>query len=439
MTSQTDSPHKIGWTTAAAVVIANMIGSGIFVSLGYQLKETPNSYSILILWIAGAIMALCGAFSYAELGVHLTRSGGEYHFLSKLYHPLLGYLSGWISITIGFAAPIALSAMAMGEYLQGYFLIPGKVIAILCLTTISLIHCFNIRVSDRFQILTTALKLLLILILITAGIVITPELSCFDWSNDWKKQITTSSFAVSFVFVTFSYSGWNAATYIIDEIRSPKKNLPKSLIIGTFAVCILYLLLNMIFLRQASLSQLQGQLEIGQIVAIEMFGPSGGMFISMAIAAMLVSGISAMIWTGSRVTQVMGEDYKIWSPFARKTPRQIPLRAIILQTGIALVLILTGSFENVLIYSGFVLQLFSALTVAGVIVLRQIKSKKPYINSSGKNSQALNYKSPLYPYPQILFLVMSIWVLIYLLIAHPVESTLGLACVALGAITWRIG
>lgn len=417
---------KTGWPTAAALVIANMIGSGIFVSLGFQLKSTPNTWSIFILWTAGALMALSGAFSYAELGTILPRSGGEYHFLSKIYHPLLGYLSGWVSITIGFAAPVALSAMAIGGYVELYSFLPEKIIAILCVIIVSLFHSITLKSSSLFQNITTLTKVLLIIIFIISGFLIVPDISAFDWGMEWQNEIVSPAFAVSFVFVTFSYSGWNSATYIIDEIKDVKRGLPKALISGTLLVSLLYLLLNFVFLRQASLELLKGEIEIGQIVASQMYGFRGGMFLSIAIAAMLISGISAMIWAGSRVTQVVGEDYRIWKLFARRNAKGIPMSAIWLQSVIAISLIITGSFEQVLIYSGFILQLFAALTVGGVILLRR-RDKSPQ-----------HFKSPLYPFPQGLFLLMSCWVLVYLMIAQPKESSLGLMVLLIGALTYWI-
>jgi APA family basic amino acid/polyamine antiporter len=365
-------------------------------------------------------MAICGALSYAELGTHWIRSGGEYHFLSRAFHPLLGYLSGWVSLTIGFSAPVALSAMALSEYVSPYLDIQELGLAIFTVIAISLIHSISLKRSSFLQNITTSLKVILILVIVYFGLAQTPEASAILLDESWKEEIILPAFAVSFVYVTFSYSGWNAAAYIVDEIREARKNLPKALLMGTALVSLLYLLLNFVFLYQNPLAKIQGELEIGQITAISLFGENGGKLISFGIALMLISSISAMIWAGPRVTQVMAEDHKLWTWFSKKTISNVPLRAIWLQTAITLILLFTGTFEQVLIYSGFILQLFAALAVGGVFVIR-IKHKSHDA-----------FKSPLFPIPQLIFLILSCWVLVYLLIAQPLETGLGLINLLLG-------
>ncbi len=416
--------NSIGWRTATAIVVANMIGTGVFTSLGFQLTDTINTWSIILLWTMGAIMALCGAVTYAELGTHLVRSGGEYHFLSEIYHPVIGYLSGWVSLTVGFAAPVALASMALSEYTAPYLGMPTKFIAISVVAFVTIFHSISLAHSGKMQNATTLIKLFLIVLIIVCGLVIRPEQSAFLWSDSWQEELFLPAFAVSFVYVTFSYSGWNAAAYIVDEIRDVQKNLPRSLLLGTLLVSLFYLLLNLVFLRQSPLEALQGQLEVGQIAATAMFGANGGQIISFAIALMLVSSISAMIWAGPRVTQVMAEDHPLWKWFSEKTNRSVPLRAIWLQSSLTLLLILTGTFEQVLIFSGFILQLFSALAVSTIFVLRR------------KKMQGKGFLSPLYPLPQIVFLVLSLWVLIYLIYAQPYETSLGLLSLLVGTGTY---
>lgn len=417
--------NSIGFFTATAIVIANMIGAGIFTSLGFQLVDTTNTWSIIILWSLGALMAICGALSYAELGTYWQRSGGEYHFLSKAFHPVLGYLSAWVSLTIGFSAPIALSGMALGKYVAPYIEVSSMVLAIATILIISFLHSLSIKRSSILQNTTTLLKVLLILLFIYFGITKTPVASAYLWDQSWKEELILPAFAVSFVYVTFSYSGWNAAAYIVDEIREPHKNLPKALLLGTVVVSLLYLLLNFVFLRQNPLEAIRGQLEIGQITAISLFGEAGGELISFGIALMLISSISAMVWAGPRVTQVMAEDHRLWKWFSKKTKNKVPLRAICLQTAITLILLFTGTFEQVMIYSGFVLQLFAALAVAGVFVVRQ------------KNTTKKGFRSPLFPLPQIIFLALSLWVLVYLVFAQPLETGLGLLNLILGFLVYK--
>ncbi len=418
------NPQAIGWPTASAIVIANMIGAGIFTSLGFQLVNTQNSWSILILWLLGGVVALCGALSYAELGTYWQRSGGEYHYLSKAFHPLLGYLSGWVSLTIGFSAPVALAGMALGQYVAPYLGISGVQLAVPVILAVSLFHSFSIRKSGLLQNITTLLKISLILVFIYFGLSRMSGQMAFAWDAGWQEEIVLPAFAVALIYVTFSYSGWNAASYIVDEIRDARRNLPRALIFGTLLVSILYLLLNYVFLKHNDLASIRGELEVGKITATAIFGDRGGQLMSFGIGLLLVSSISAMIWAGPRVIQVMGEDYRLWRWFSKKTSGQIPLRALWLQTAITLFLLLSGTFEQVIVYSGFVLQLFAALAVAGVFAARS--------NPGG----TAHFKSPFYPWPQIFFLVVSLWVLVYLAIAQPLETGLGMVNVLAGAVLY---
>jgi APA family basic amino acid/polyamine antiporter len=160
---------KIGWFSASSLVVANMIGTGVFTTLGFQLENIQNSWSVLALWSLGGLISLFGAFSYAELGTHLPRSGGEYHFLSKLYHPFLGYLSGWVSLTVGFAAPVALAAMALGAYTYRFLPMSPVWIAGITVLVLSLVHSYNLRQSSTFQNSFTLAKIILIIILVVLG------------------------------------------------------------------------------------------------------------------------------------------------------------------------------------------------------------------------------------------------------------------------------
>ena len=410
-----------------AIVVANMVGTGVFTSLGFQLEVIQNTWSILGLWILGGIISLFGAFTYAEIGTRLPRSGGEYHFLSKIYHPFVGYLSGWVSLTVGFSAPIALAAMAMAAYMSTIFTtVPPVQIAVLVILGITIIHSFNIKSSSIFQNIATLFKLFLILGMVVLGLFLPATDNALDWSTAWQDEIWMPVYAVALVYVTYSYSGWNAAAYIVEEIKEPAKNLPRALIWGTLIVSLLYVLLQLAFLKQAPLSMLQGEVEVGHIAAENMFGKEGGYLISLFISLLLISGISAMIWVGPRVTRAMAEDYKIWHFLAKDNANGIPIFAIWLQTIISIFMIVTGSFKEVLLYSGFVLQIFTAVTIAGLFFLR----KQPTPNHQDV------FISPFYPWVQIIYLLISAWILIYLLYDQPRESLLGLVNVGIGAVSY---
>ncbi|MCB0629226.1 MAG: amino acid permease [Saprospiraceae bacterium] len=415
---------KIGWVSAAAIVIANMIGTGVFTTLGKQLESLHNTWTILSLWLIGGVISLFGAFSYAELGTRFPRSGGEYHFLSKLYHPFIGYLSGWVSLTVGFAASVALSAMAMGAYLVAFIPLSSKVIAAISIMAVSIVHSYNIRQSSRVQNVLTLLKIALVVFFIIGAFVMEPSHNAIDWSAGWQKEMFSPSYAVALVYVMYAFSGWNAAAYIVEEIRAPKRNLPRALIWGTLLVSVLFLLLQWAFLRQATVAQLRNNVEVGQIVAEMMFGTDGGRLISGLIAMLLIAGISAMTWVGPRVTRTMANDYWVWQSFARDNRFGIPVRATWLQSAISLFMVFTSSFEQVLIYSGFVLQLITTLTVFGVFIGRRRGGQKQFYRSWG------------YPWIQIIYLAFSIWMLVYLVIDKPYESAMGLTNLLLGAISY---
>lgn len=417
--------RKIGWRSAAAIVIANMVGTGVFSSLGFQLQSLHNTWTILSLWVIGALFSLLGAFSYAELGTRLPKSGGEYHFLSQIYHPFLGYLSGWVSMTVGFAASIALSAMAMGAYLQDIMGWSGQIIAVSAILMISLVHSFSVQQSSVFQNALTLLKIFLILFLIFFGITLYTPDNAIDWSGSWQGEIFSPAYAVSLIYVTYAFSGWNAAAYIVEEIDAPKKNLPKALIGGTLLVGLLFVLLQYSFLNQATVGQLKNKVDVGHVVAQIMFGQTGGRTISLLIALLLIASISAMVWVGPRVTQAMAREYRNWRYFAKENTNGVPVRAIVLQATISLFMVVTSSFEQLLIYSGFILQLFTTLSVAGVLVLRW--------QQRGDEGA---YKSPFFPWFQLLFIAFSLWIMIYLLVDKPVESMLGLVNVLVGAISY---
>jgi len=402
-----------------------MIGTGVFTSLGFQVEEVQNTTGILMLWAIGGIVALTGAFSYAELGALYRRSGGEYDFLSKAYHPLVGYLAGWISLTVGFAAPVGLAAMAMGSYLTRYVGIGEKTVAIAAVVGISFIHSSNLKRSSRFQNLVTVLKVGLIAGIISIGLLMHPGEELLKFGTGWMGEITTPAFAVALIFVTYSYTGWNAAAYIVGEIRDVPRILPRALVRGTLLVTVLYILLNLVFLKHTPIDLLSGKVEVGLIFAERLFGGIGGSVVGGLIAFFLVSGISAMVWVGPRVSMAMGEDYSLWR-FLRKTNSHgVPVAAIWFQATISLVLILTGTFEQVLIYCGFILQLSSALAVMASFRIRKRKGELPY-------------RSPFHPWFPSIFLAISLWILIYVIWTNPIESALGLINIAIGYLSWLI-
>jgi len=414
--------RPIGYATATAVVVASMIGTGVFTTLGLQALEIRTGFALLSLWGLGGLIAMAGAVSYGELAAALPRSGGEYHFLGRIYHPMLGVVAGWISITVGFAAPSALAAMALGEYAATFTSLSPLPVAVVTIVVIAVFHAVSVRIGKHFHLVTTALKLVLIGVFCVAGLLLPPVGGTgFASSPAGWQEIFSPAFAVSLIYVSYAYSGWNAATYIASEVRQPQQVLPRALLHGTLLVTVLYLLLNFVFLRTVPVAELAGRLDVGALSAGVIFGPSGGLLASIMICILLVSTISAMVMAGPRVLQVVGEDLPGLRALAARTRGGAPLRALVLQQVLAIGFVVTESFEGVLSYAGFTLNLISLLTVAGVFVLRFNEPDLPR-----------PFRVPGYPLVPAAFVLVNAVVLMFVLQSRPLAAGAGLLTILAG-------
>jgi APA family basic amino acid/polyamine antiporter len=429
---------KVSVVTATAIAVADMIGIGVFTSLGFQVGGIPSAFSLVMLWVVGGITALCGALCYAELAAALPRSGGEYNFLSRIYHPAVGFLAGWISATVGFAAPIAVAAMAFGTYFMGAFpgflggvVSPAAASLILGLAlawTVSLVHLTGLKQSSLFQNVSTAIKVVLIVGFIGAGLAVgTPQPISFAPSSQDLGLIFSAPFAISLVFVMYSYSGWNAATYIINEVRDPERTLPRSLLAATLIVLALYVALNAVFLYTTPMSKMAGQINVAQIAGAEIFGDAGGRLVAALICIGLVSAVSAMVWIGPRVTMVIGEDLAGLRFFARKTRAGVPAPAILFQLAVITLLLFTQSFEAVIDYIQFSLTVCTFLAVLGVIVLRWTRPelRRPY-------------RVWAYPLTPVVFLAVTGFMLYFLITQKPMQSIAGLLTMLAGLAVFAV-
>jgi len=411
-------------STAVAVIIANMIGTGVFTSLGFQLLGIQSGFVILMLWIVGGVTALCGALTYAELGSALPRSGGEYNFLSHIYHPVAGFTSGWISSTIGFSAPTALAAITFGSYLSAVFpFLSATYLALTILVIMAFVHSSNRKNSGSIQLVFTVLKLILIVVFCLLGLLLIsqPQPINFLPIKGDLTLIVSSTFAISLIYVNYAYNGWNAATYISSELAEPQKSLPMILVSGTLVVTVCYVLLNFVFLYTAPVDELVGKIEIGVISAQYIFGDMGGKIMGTILSLLLISTVSAMTLAGPRVLQVIGEDFSAFKLLAVTNEDGVPSRAIFFQTFIAIIFVLTSSFESILVFSGFALALNNFFAVAGIFVLRY---KQPNLERP--------YKTWLYPLPPLLYISITIWTLGYILIQRPKEAGMSLVIIAAG-------
>ncbi len=428
--------RKLGLFPATNIVIANMIGAGIFTTSGLLMAGLNNPILMLALWVIGGIIALCGALSYGELGAAMPGAGGEYLFLSRLYHPIFGFLSGWISFIVGFSAPIAASALGFSEYFcralpvipywfeSNGIMNPSATKTFLSVSVIlifTFIHYRGIKTGAVIQNILTILKVTLILFLLLAGFLSgkgdTANFSSGGWVSPglsgWKTM------GLSLMWIMFAYSGWNASTYLGAEIKNPKKNLPRSLILGTAIVIAIYLFINVLYIYSIKPDDMKGVISIGGLAMGNLFGRNADTLFSLLIAFALFSSLSAFIIIGPRVYYSMAKDNLFFKSAAKIHPKfQVPSNSIVMQCIIAVILTLSGTFEQVLTYMGFSLGIFPILTVLGVFKLR-----KEHPTSSLMIG---------FPYAQILFASAGTLILVLSFLERPAESSIALLTVIIG-------
>ncbi|MBT3382087.1 MAG: amino acid permease [Prolixibacteraceae bacterium] len=422
--------RKLGLFPVTNIVIANIIGAGIFTTTGYLMVFLGNPLIMLTLWFVGGIIAFCGALAFGELGATFPEAGGEYIFISKLFHPLLGFLSGWLSLIVGFSAPIAASAIGFSKYftwafpqIQSLLFLDGiiqpeifnKTLAILIILIFTIIHSRGVIFGTKVQNGLTILKLILVVGLIAAGFLVgngsfqnLEQTQAFQFNfSGWK------SMGLSLMFIMFAYSGWNSATYIGSEIKNPRKVIPWSLLISTGVVIVLYLLLNLFFVYAIPPAEMVGEPEIGGLAAGKSFGGVAETIISLLISFALFSSLSAFIILGPRVYYSMAKDGYFFQ-FAAKIHKKykVPTNAIILQSAIAIILVMSGTFEQILVYMGFSLGIFPILAVLGVFKLRL----------TGKSA----LKLPGYPIIHLVFILAGITMLVLAFFERPWESSIAI-------------
>jgi len=425
--------RKLGLFPLTNIVVANMVGAGIFTTSGLLMARLHNPPLLLGLWLLGGLIALCGAFSYSELGAAFPQAGGEYIFLSRLYNPVFGFLSGWVSFIVGVSAPIAASAIGLTEYAAQAFpaiagqsaaqaIILKKVYAIFIIWLFTFIHIQGLRFGSRVQNVLTGLKVALIVALVLAGL--------FLGSGSWSNLTGFESFPIkslggwrdiglSLMWIMFAYSGWNASAYIGSEVKNPARNLPRSLLLGTGLVILLYLGLNLFYVYALPWPKMSGVIAVGGLAAESLFSSSINKVVTLLIAFAQVSSLSAFIILGPRVYYSMAKDGVFFKFVADINPRsQVPAKSILLQGAISAVIVLSGSFEQILTYMGFSLGIFPLLAVFGVFKLRQ--------------RGELPYRMPGYPLFPAFYLLAGTAILCLSFLERPVPSSIALATVAVG-------
>lgn len=411
--SSTELVRRIGPASAAALVVSNMVGTGIFGTSGFLAGDLGSPAVVIGIWLVGGLIALAGSLCYAELGINFQQSGGEYVYLTERYGPAWGFINGWVSFTAGFSAPIAVTSLAMVSYLA-YFnpsldpqsadalrfalgpvtfnLGAGSLIGCGIVAMLSALNLFGVGVASGVQNALTVLKLTVLSGLLIFGFAIGNG----DWSNFSQVAERTSSmgttpqFFVSLVFVYWAYSGWNAAVYVAEEIRDVETTLPRAMIQGAIFVTIFYIALNCLFIYANPLEEMKGVVAVGAQAAESLFGGAGGRFFAIAMAASLLATINAMCLVGPRVYYAMAKNGAFFSAAAKVHPKwKTPYVAILAQGAFTVLLILTGTFETLGYYIGFTLWLFSSLSVFAVFQFRKRDGWKPL--------GALNFAWPFIP------------------------------------------
>ena len=428
--------RKLGLFPLTNIVIANMVGAGIFTMSGLLMKDLHHPVVMLGLWVVGGLIALCGALSYGELGAAFPHAGGEYAFLSRLYHPILGFLSGWVSFFVGFSAPIAASAIGFSEYLTRAFpgfLHPGivggaseaaamkKLYAILIIAAFTFLHTRGLETGARVQNALTGLKILLIVGLVAAGFAVGKGslghlVAAAPFRFDFGGLKTLG---LSLMWIMFAYSGWNASAYVGSEVKNPSRNLPRSLLLGTGIVMLLYTALNLFYIYAIPPAQMEGVISVGGLAAGNLFGKSAETVLSVFISFALFSSLSAYLILGPRVYYSMARDGIFFKSIAYVDPKcSVPTRSIVLQGAIASVMVLFGTFEQLLTYMGFSLGIFPILAVLGVFKLRR----------TGRSA----VKLPGYPVASAVYILVGATILVLSFLERPAESLVAVATALAG-------
>ena len=440
--------RQLGIVSATALVVSNMIGGGILTTTGYLAGDLGSAKMVLLIWAVGAICALAGAFCYSELGVNFPSSGGEYVYLTQAFGPTWGFMTGWVSFFAGFSAPIAAAALAFSDYAGHFYpalklenlhhiagsgawefkLGAAQIVACVVIALFTILNCLGVRRAAGVQNVLTSLKVLVIVVFLAAGF----AFGSGSWDNFSHAAARTSSspmysqFFVSLLFIYFAYSGWNAATYVAEELKQPARTLPISLAFGATLVAALYILLNVIYIYAVPLESMKGVVAIGALAATHLFGPAVAGFFSAAMMLSLLATVNAMTTIGPRVYYAMAKNGAFFAAAAKVDPRwHTPVIAIVCQA-ICTMLMTMSPFVDLLMYIGLLLNFFAVLTVLSLLKFRR-----------RAGWQRLGVVSFLYPLIPVFFLAVGIWMTILAARLKPGISGIAALTVAAGAIVYH--
>jgi basic amino acid/polyamine antiporter, APA family len=438
--------RQLGIPSATALVVSNMIGTGILTTTGFLAGQLGSARWILLIWAVGAVCAMAGAFCYSELGVNFPSSGGEYVYLTQAFGPTWGFMTGWVSFFAGFSAPIAAAALGFSDYL-GYFFPalklesarqiagpwgfkfgPPQIAACGVVAVFTILNCVGVRRTARVQNVLTSVKVFVLAAFILAGF----AFGAGSWNNFVHPAVRTSTtpifsqFIVSLFFIYVAYSGWNAATYVAEELKHPARTLPISLACGAGLVAVLYIALNVVFVYAVPLESMKGVVAIGALAAAHLFGPAVAGIFSGAMAFSLLATVNAMITIGPRVYYAMAKNGAFFAAAAKVHPRwHTPVIAIVCQ-GVCTMLMTASPFLNLLFYIGFLLNFFAVMSVASLFVFRRRPGwhKLPVVSFA-------------YPLVPVFFLIAGVWMTIFGMTFRPEISAIAVLTVALGAAVYH--
>jgi APA family basic amino acid/polyamine antiporter len=429
--------RQLGIGSATALVISNMIGTGILTTSGFLAGQLGSARLVLAIWGVGAVCALAGAFCYSELGVNFPSSGGEYVYLTEAYGPTWGFMTGWISFFAGFSAPIAAAALAFSDYLGHFFgalklgttrMGAPQILASAIIALFTFINCLGIRRTARVQNVLTSLKILIILTFLIMGFAFGQG----SWENFTHPAVRTSitplfaQFFVSLFYIYVSYSGWNAATYVAEELKQPARTLPLSLAYGTALVAALFIGLNVLFIYAVPLESMKGVVAVGALAAQHLFGPAVAGIFSAAMALSLLATVNAEVTIGPRVYYAMAKNGAFFSMAAKVDPRwHTPVIAILCQ-GVCAVLMTVSPFLNLLLYIGLLLNFFAVLSVGSLFIFR----RRP-------GWQKLGVVSFAYPLIPAFFVAVGVWMTVLGVMLRPGISAVAVLTVAAGAVVYH--
>jgi APA family basic amino acid/polyamine antiporter len=444
--------RQLGVVSAAALVISNMVGTGIFAATGFLAADLGDPFLVLGIWIVGALVALSGAFCYSELGINFPSSGGEYVYLTRAYGPTWGFMTGWTSFFAGFSAPIAAAALVFSYYLAYFFpalrqdqtaftvgsgalsisIGGAQLLASALILVFTVVNIFGVSRVAKLQNVLTAVKLLVlvafILLAFTSGAGSWEHLS--QPGERLSRLPISLQFALSLFWIYLCYSGWNAATYVAEELKRPERTLPVALTLGTLVVTALFMILNVVFIYAIPVGEMREGGEpmraIGSGAAARLFGPEAAGTFSALFALSLMATVNAMVTIGPRVYYAMAKNGAFFKGAARVHRRwHTPVTAIWWQ-GLCAVLMTLTPFRELIGYIGFMLTAFAVLAVSSLFVFR----RRP-------DWQRLPAVSFLFPVVPVFFILVGAWTIAVGFWGQPKVSLAAVATVATGAAAYH--